>query len=68
MSKQNIKLAVMFVLGLPGTPITLIAWLMDIYLYNGKPWDKEFWIANSLAYTVFFGGLIILYWKTNGFR
>jgi hypothetical protein len=70
MSKQNIKLTIMFILGLPALPITCVGWLFDRYIvsYNLPPEQrslgtKEGFIAHMCAMTFFFGGLALLWYK-----
>jgi hypothetical protein len=69
MTKQNIKLTIMFLFGLPGLPFACVAWLLDRYIvaYNLPPekrayGTKERFIACMVACTIFFGGIGLLFW------
>jgi len=58
MTKQNIKLTVMFILCLPGLPLTCLCWLVDRCLSWGLPVErrmlptKEHFVAFMFASTV----------------
>jgi hypothetical protein len=65
MTKQNIKLTIFFILGLPALPIACVMWLMNRYIFDDKNQSKELFISFMLAATVFFGavGLLLFYVK-----
>lgn len=67
MNKQNIKLTIMFILGLPGLPVACVGWLMDRYIvgYQEKPEErmlgtKEAFIAYMCTCTIFIGFCFLL--------
>ena len=76
MTKQNIKLTIMFIFGLPALPIAGAGWLFDRYImmpdselkrYNLTPKDrmlgtKEHFIAYMCAWTMFFALIGGLFW------
>lgn len=60
MTKQNIKLTIMFMMGLPGLPIACVSWLLDRYVIapdmppqNRFLGTKEMFISLMVACTVF---------------
>jgi hypothetical protein len=62
MTKQNIKLTILFILSLPGLPVACLAWLAERYLFDDDlPIEqtmvgtKEHFIAYMMAWTTFFG-------------
>jgi hypothetical protein len=70
MTRQNTKLLIMFIIGLPSLPLACVAWLLDRYIvaYDLPPekrmmHTKEHFIAMMCALTMFivvYGGMIML--------
>jgi hypothetical protein len=49
-TKQNIKLTIMFIVGLPGLPLTCFVLLFSKITMPQEQWDKEMFIAQMLLY------------------
>jgi hypothetical protein len=71
MTKQQIKLTIMFILGLPGLPLACIFWLMLKYIFqsesitNGQLTPTEEFIALMFAMTMYVGMIMLLVrWAT----